>query len=326
MYLMILNQGSEIVYNKKKILVFSIILIGILFLVFYNYNKKEPEVETLDKPKLETIKKTIESRRVEVRIADKYVVDRDKMSFKTDDNGLLEVTHILTHNTLKEEEINLYAFLEDDNTPILIELNGNQSQTHLIKVPKEGEVESNLILKGLPPGDHIIYFVSEKNLKTDVNDDLEIRQTQAAISKNYFSLHVPNKTEVPSDNNTTLFKTIEKEEDLKTKGPISLELYEDEEQLVEASDIKQDEYFLIIKNTREYGFNARINLISDFKTENIENITIEKDSITKLPITLKDIGETNSLRIVFIGEPTVDLNAPYPVREMQFTERLNVID
>ncbi|MDM5249379.1 hypothetical protein [Lysinibacillus sp. G4S2] len=185
--------------EKKAIIYFCSILIVMLLIIILMKGRDEERVDSSKKEIVEkTVEKTVERRRVEVDIEKQFEIDRNKLAFKTDSNGEIQASYILTHSTQKDEKLIIYSFLENDNNPIIIDINGKKAQYHEIVVPKNGEKKVDLTLTGLPAGEHIIYLLGEKYLEKDIEEELEIKQTQEVVSHNYFSLEVLNSNIKPS--------------------------------------------------------------------------------------------------------------------------------
>ena len=310
--------------SKKKYILYLIPLTLIVPIYFYSNSfwneKKEDSVKI---PETEIISKTVESRTAEVSIDKKFDIDRKKLAFKTNKKGELQATYIVTHSTQKDEKIVFYAFLEDDNSPIIMEVNGQKAAYHMISVPKKGQTKFEFTLSGLPLGEHIVYLFGEKYLENGILDELEVIQTQQAVAQNYFSLDVHNSNTYPLkvDN---LFKTVEIIEDSYDAGLISMELYSDLELSMEVDFITDGDYFLVITNSREFELKAHLKLVSDYKAEELEQIIVPANSKVMLPVNLDNNIAQDSIRFVLVGEPTDKINIDFLARTILQSKRFPV--
>ncbi|WP_107942862.1 hypothetical protein [Metasolibacillus fluoroglycofenilyticus] len=131
-----------------------------------------------EKSSQHTVKKTTESRTTEIHLNPEYIIDRDLNSFQTDEKGTLEGFIWYKYSTTKENQLAVYAFLENDATPVNIEINESIAPYHMINIPKEGGKKVPFTITNLPQGEHILYILGEKVLNHSVQDPMEIYDTQ----------------------------------------------------------------------------------------------------------------------------------------------------
>ena len=147
------------------------------------FQEKEIKKDSMNKePKITTVERTVEERRVEVNIDEKFEIDRDQLALETNKEGKLQATYIITNNVQKEEKRIMYAIIEGDISPLMIDINGEINKYHIITVPKKGEVKVDFTLSGLPNGKHIVYIFSEKYIDNKNFDELEKVQSQKVLS------------------------------------------------------------------------------------------------------------------------------------------------
>ncbi|MDE5055354.1 hypothetical protein NDK25_24355 [Niallia taxi] len=271
------------------------------------------------------IKETTETRSVQVLPDEEYIVDIDNISFKTDAYGTLKGNISYTQSTLTEEQRIVYGFLEDNNSPIKIELDGDLAPHHTIDTPKEGTKTIPFALKDLPPGDHILYIVSEKVLNDNISDPLEIASTQKSVAANYFSLKVNNKNKDKTANTERTYSTAKVVKELEIETSEVMKLYEDSNLTKEVvSELKNDKYFLTIKNPYDFELNARFKLISEYEPSDLQDVNIPANSKVIVPINLKSSKLYKSARVLMLAEPAKDMGLSYAARFIKVTNRFKV--
>ncbi|MFB5089363.1 hypothetical protein PGC35_19595 [Psychrobacillus sp. PGGUH221] len=270
-------------------------------------------------------KKTTESRTVEIHLNTEFIVDRDKNSYKTNEKGTIKGNILYKHSTLTEEQIAVYAFLQNDNTPLKIEINGTVNSHHIIDVPKEGTKKIPFTISSLPPGEHFIYIISEKVLNDKISDPLEIYKTQKTVAGNYLSLEVINKgKEVSSIQNK--FTPAQKIQDLENETTLVMQMYEDSNLTKEVESISKDNYFLTIENKHDFELKAQLKLISEYIPVELQQVLIPPKSKVMVPIEIKNINLNKSARIIMVGEPLENLDIPLPLRIVKITNRFPIVN
>lgn len=267
--------------------------------------------------------KTTESRKVEIRINDKFILDEDKNSFVTNDEGTIKGNIFYKHSTIKEEQTAVYAFLENDNTPVKIEIDGAVDSRHIIDVPKEGTIKVPFTISNLPKGDHFIYIISEKVMNDKTSDPLEIYTTQETVGVNYLSVEVKNKSKEISNIQDT-FTTVQKIQDIDNEASPTIQVYEDSNLTKEVKSISNDNYFLTLENIHDFELKANLKLISEYETLELQQVLIPPRSKVLVPIDLKDINMNSSVRIIMVGEPSGNLDIPLPLRVIKMTNRFQI--
>ncbi|MDN4606169.1 hypothetical protein [Sporosarcina highlanderae] len=278
-------------------------------------------------PNITTVERTVEERRVEVNIDKKFEIDRDQLAFETNKEGQLQATYILTNNVQKEEKRIMYAIIEEDISPLIMEINGEKTKYHIFTVPKQGEVKVDFTLSGLPKGKHIVYIYSEKYIDNKTFDELEKVQSQKIFTQNYFLLDVQNNS---NNNNNNLdkfddsFKPVTKIEESYEGDMISLFLYEDQELSTEVSSIEEKKYYLLINNYLEFELKGHLYLFSDYNVEKLEQILVPANSKAVFPVNLENHKAKESIRFILLGEPTEKPDIPIPVRLMHNSMRIPI--
>ncbi|MEO2075957.1 MAG: hypothetical protein ABGX20_11350 [Bacillus sp. (in: firmicutes)] len=310
--------------KNKFHLIIVLTLVLIISILGLTLKKEEYTVE-IEQPKAieKTIEKTIERRRVEVSIDKMFEINRDNLEFTTNSNGEFSATYKITHNTKKEETLIFYALIEGVKTPIIMDVKGKKAPFHFIKVPKDGELQINFTLSDLPGGKHIIYLINEKYNENNISDELEKIQSQKVFSENFFSLDVKN-----GNNNllevSNYFKTVEKLGDSIEGNLFSMQLYEDHKHLIKANVVGKNNYYLVINNDKEFELRAHLKLLSDYSSEELEQIIIPANSRVGLPVNLDNLKAHESIRFILLGEPTSKLDIQIPVRFIQKSERIPI--
>jgi len=298
----------------------SLNMYSIIVVLSIEKERDEKGIDKEDLPEEGNIKKIVERRKVEIDIDKYYEIDKNKLAFKTDQNGEIKGSYKLTHSTQKDEKKIIYAFLEDDNSPILIDIDGQKEQYHIVEVPKNGERKVNFTLTDIPSGDHIVYIFGEKYLEKDVQDELGIKQTQEAVTQNYFALKVLNKRAKSStiEENYTRLKKVG---DSKT-GMNILELYEDKSFSKEVDIIENNhEYYLALNNPSKYKLKSHLKLISEYGIEELKKVIVPENSKVILPITLERIIDTETVRFILVGKPIEDIDVTFPARIIEKSKR-----
>lgn len=68
--------------------VFIVVPISLLITLFLTFQEKEIKEEFMNKePKMTIVERTVEERRVEVNIDDKFEIDHDQLAFETNKEG-----------------------------------------------------------------------------------------------------------------------------------------------------------------------------------------------------------------------------------------------
>ena len=288
------------------------------------FQEKEIKKDSMNKePKMTTVERTIEERRVEVNIDEKFEIDRDQLAFETNQEGKLQATYIITNNVQKEEKRIMYAIIEGDISPFTMDINGKKTKYHIITVPKQGEVKVDFTLSGLPKGKHIVYIFSEKYIDNKTFDELEKIQSQKVFAQNYFSLDVKNNNNysVRVRNN---FKPVKKIEESHTGDMISLYLYDDQEWSNEVSSIEEKKYYLLINNHQEFELKGHLYLFSDYNSEKLEQIIVPANSKAVFPVNLENHKAKESIRFLLLGEPTEKIDIQFPVRIIHTSKRIPI--
>lgn len=304
--------------------IFIVVIISLTTTLFMTFQEKEiKEVSMNIEPKITTVEKTVEERRVEVNIDKKFEINRDQLAFETNNEGKLQATYIITNNIQKEEKRIIYAITEEGTSPVTMEIDGINRAYHMITAPKQGEVKVEFTLSGLPNGKQMVYIFSEKYFDNKISDELEKIQSQKVFSQNYFSLDVQN-----SNNNSVKvedrFKPVKKIEESHEGDTISLHLYGDQDLSTEVSSIDKKKYYLLINNYQEFELKGHLNLLSDYNSEKLEQIIVPANSKVILPVNLENHKAKDSIRFVLFGEPTKKTDIHFPVRIIHSSKRLPI--
>lgn len=111
-----------------------------------------------------------ESRTTEIHLNPEYIIDRDKNSFQTNEKGTIQGFIWYKYSTTVENQLAVFAFLENDATPVKIEMNGTVASYHMVDIPKEGGKKVPFTITNLPHGNHTLYIISEKVLSNTISD------------------------------------------------------------------------------------------------------------------------------------------------------------
>lgn len=325
--------------KNKSILLISILIIVSLSIFFFifedkkgetmentntdNEKKSQPVYEEVGKNNKSKSKKTTETRTVEFHLDKEFIVDQNRNSFKSNEKGMIKGNILYIHSTIKEEQRAVYAFLENDNTPIEMEIEGKEGYHHIIDIPKKGTKKVDFTIADLPPGKHIIYIISEKVLNNNVNDPLEIYETQQTVARNYISVAVNNENRKISKIQN-IYTPSKKIQSIDKETSVQLRMYEDSNLTKEVESIKKGNYFLAIENPHDFGLKAHLKLISEYVPLEFQSILIPPKAKVMVPINLKDYKISNSIRIIMVGEPAEKLDLPLPLRIVKETFRFPV--
>lgn len=270
-------------------------------------------------------KKTSESRTVEIQLNNEFIGDRTKNLHITNEKGAIKGNILYKHSTLKEERIAVYAYLENNNNPVKIEINGSVGSYHIIDVPKEGTKKVPFTISNLPSGEQVIYIISEKVLNDKVSDPLEIYKTQKTVAANYLLLKVNNMSKGVSTIQDIYIK-VQKIQDIENETSIVMQMYVDSNLTKEVESINKDNYFLTIENQHDFELKAHLKLISEYESLELQQVLVPPKSKVMVPIVLKDINMNNSARIIMVGVPSEKLDIPFPVRIVKTTNRFPVVN
>ncbi|MGP7819350.1 hypothetical protein [Niallia sp. 01092] len=264
-----------------------------------------------------------ESRTTRISTTPEYINDLNKLDFKTNENGIFEGTHILKHNTSKDEKVVFYAVMENGASPLLITLNGKKGYFHMIDVPKCGEVQLNYSLSNIPAGKQMIYLFTEKYFDDyKHSDEWEKRHSNWYITHLYFSLDVKGANPAPVANHLYVVpKRIEKP----TQKGLPITIYKDKNLFKEADELKEGTYYLSINNKYDREMQGQLMMMTDYTVGNSQKLFIPAFSKIIIPFELKKESLIESIRFILLGIPTKDyFEAPRPIRIVQGSHRLPV--
>lgn len=291
--------------RKKYLVSLTLLLFVIIFILFYIIKVKDDikdDKSMLSDPEnsgMEIIRKTVERRETKISTIEKYITDINTLSYKSDENGQFEGTYTLIHNTQKDEKTVFYALLENSDLPLEFYVNGEKGSYHIIDMPKNGEKEINFKFINLPPGEHIIYFFTEKFYG-------EYKTPQPVmhkyITRYYLSVDVKGLSSGLSlkgnhKNPLKEEKAIDNEE--------KLYLFENESLSKEAENFKKGIYYLLISNPHDFDIKGNLSAMADYEYKPIEDIIVKKNSNSTILIELdyEFIHDKESIRFLFLGTP-----------------------
>lgn len=265
-----------------------------------------------------------ESRTTEIHLNPKYIIDRDKNSFQTDEKGTIKGFIWYKYSTTVENQLAVFAFLENDATPVKIEMNGTVAPYHMIDIPKEGGKKVPFTIINLPRGHHILYIISEKVLNNTISDPLEIYDTQRTVARNFLSIKVHNEqTETSTIPNN--YAAVEKIQDLKNETSVIMQMYEDADLTKEVDTINSmDNYFLTIESQYDFEMKAHLKLISDYETLELQQILIPANAKVIVPTNFQAFQIDKSARIIMAAAPSEKLDIPYALRVVKTTKRFPI--
>ncbi|MGE7606563.1 hypothetical protein ACQKML_08130 [Peribacillus frigoritolerans] len=320
--------------KKRKSIILVVALITIVSILLFftmnerkwsflvNSNNKTSTQQKLDtgQPQDNQVTQTTETRSVEINPDKEFIVDKDKNSFKTNEKGIIKGNISYIHSTLKDEQRVVYAFLENDDKPLKIEINGTLAPHHIIDVPKEGTKKIPFTVSDLPPGEHMLYIISEKILDDNINDPLEVSQTQKAVAGNYLSIDVHNKNKGKSTSKK-VFKRTQDSQEIEKETSLVMQMYEDSNLTKEVESINKDNYFLTIENPYDFELNAQLKLVSEYVPLDLQQVILPSKSKVVVPINFKDLNISKSLRILMVGTPSKKSDTPFQLRVVKKTNR-----
>ncbi|WP_445492349.1 hypothetical protein [Niallia sp. 03133] len=264
-----------------------------------------------------------ENRRwAEIRMEEEFVIDRNKLAFKTNRKGELEGTFLLTVNMPEEEKMILYPVMENPQSTLIMEFNGEKAAYHIMDVPKNGKVKVRFTLKGLPAGTHTVYIFLERYFVWKEKEEKNSKQHEI-FDPLYFSLEVYDDKDSLFANK--YFESVKKVGNADEKHDLfSIKIFEDSMFAKEARMVGKTNYFLLINNASVYEWKGYVKLLADYQTEEIKQIIIPADSMVGLPVELRNHQAMESIRMIFIGEPTKKIDVPFLLRKIFKTKRLPI--
>ncbi|MEC1178285.1 hypothetical protein P9B03_07310 [Metasolibacillus meyeri] len=274
-----------------------------------------------EQPILWALEGSNERRTTAIYLKPKFIIDRDQNSFQTDEKGMIEGYILYEYSTVKESQLAVFAFLENDITPIKIKMNGVVASYHMIDLPNEG---GTFTITNLPRGNHILYIISEKVLNNTISDPVEIYDTQITVARNFLSIKVQNeRTEtstIPSS-----YATVEKIQDSKNDTSVIMQMYEDSNLTKEVDFINNiDDYFLTIENQYDFEMKAHLKLISGYETLELQQILIPANAKVLVPTNFQAFHINKSARIIMVAAPSEKLDIPYALRVVKTTKRFPI--
>ncbi|WP_342558848.1 hypothetical protein [Metasolibacillus sp. FSL K6-0083] len=275
-----------------------------------------------EKSSQHTVKKTTESRTTEIHLNPEYIIDRDLNSFQTDEKGTLEGFIWYKYSTTKENQLAVYAFLENDATPVNIEINESTAPYHIINIPKEGGKKVPFTITNLPQGEHMLYIIGEKVLNHSVQDPMEIYDTQRTVARNFLSVKVNNEHSETATISSS-YMTAQKIEDLKNETSVIMQMYENSNLIKEAELLnRKDEYFLTIENQYDFELKAHLKLISEYEAFELQQIIVAPSSKVVIPLNFQAYHLMNSARLIMVAAPSEPLHTDYSLRIVKTTKRM----
>lgn len=318
---------------KRNKLIKCIFLLFGLFLVFICISmvngmgeKDEPMKSKATNKKFSIIGKSLNKRKTRMSTTEQYITDINKLSYKSDDNGVFEGTYTLIHDTKEDERIVFYAILENSKTPLEFIVNNQKKAFHVVEMPKNGENKINFKFNNLPPGEHILYFFTEKyfdDYKTV--ESFEQLGFHNYISRYYFLIDV--KSQHSEVLNEMSYKKTLIIDDIVEKGE-KLSVFEDEELSEATGKIKNGFYYLLINNPYDFDIAGTLCVIADYEYKPIEDIVVTKNSKSTISIELDEefIRKKESLRFLFLGtlQKSKIIKEDIPIRLMIPSQRFIV--
>lgn len=254
-----------------------------------------------------------------------YIKDFHTLSYKSGNAGQFTATLRVMHETEKVEKIIFYAMLEGEGTLLEFSVAGVKKVHHLVDVPRHGEVDFIFTFEDLPPGNHIIYLLTEDYLNPFYIEE----ECKGHIGFVYFAIEVENAKKKSLSNHVELFEynghTCNK--DKKMKIP-QITLFKDKKmkKLVE-SVCSGSYYYLAINNPYDFEYDANLNVLVNYELNQLGKMTIPQSSKLVFPIILSEelLEDKQSILFLLIGKP---IKAPneygIPERIRFFSKRLEV--
>ncbi|MEX3625537.1 hypothetical protein [Viridibacillus arvi] len=271
---------------------------------------------------LEKISHYSDSRTTSMETTPKFTNNKDKLDFKTDSDGCFKGAYILNHQTQTDNKLIFYILVENIDSPVSFIVNGEESEYHIIHVPKLGEVTFDFELSNLPIGKHIIHLINEPCFEYVV----QVQECNPSIkyiyTGIYFSLEVTNG-KMPLE--LKKYEIIHEQRESDFKNRISLNLFEDKKLSIVAEQIKDGSYYLAINNDIDYEIKGQLCIMSDYRLESAQKLIVPLKKKVIVPVKFHRDSLKKSIRFIFLMIPTkIDAEAGIPSRNVFMSERLLV--
>lgn len=250
-------------------------------------------------------------------LADKeYIKDFHTLSYKSGNAGQFTATLRVMHESKIVKKIIFYAMLEEEGTLLEFSIAGVKKVHHLVEVPRNGEVDFIFTFEDLPPGNHIIYLITEDYISPFYIEE----ECKGHIGFFYFAIEVENAKKKSLSSHVELFEynghTCQND-----KG-VKLTLFKDKKmkKLVE-SVCSGSYYYLAINNPYDFEYDAELSVLVNYELNQLGKMTIPQSSILVIPIILSEelLKDKQSILFLLIGKPIKEPN------EYGFPERIRFI-
>lgn len=251
-----------------------------------------------------------------------YIKDFHTLSYKSGNAGQFTATLRVMHETEKVEKIIFYAMLEGEGTLLEFSVAGVKKVHHLVDVPRHGEVDFIFTFEDLPPGNHIIYLMTEDYLNPFYIEE----ECKGHIGFFYFAIEVENANKKSLSNHVELFEynghTCQND-----KG-VKITLFKDKKmkKMVE-SVCSGSYYYLAINNPNDFEYDANLSVLVNYELNQLGKMTIPQSSKVVLPIILSEelLRDKQSILFLLIGKPIKEPNEyGFPERIRFISKRLEV--
>lgn len=314
-------------YNVIIIITCSIIVSFFITLYFIKHKNMEgSHIKELndDKTEIVEVSNIKEIRELKMSAQNDYIIDVNKMAYKTDGQGNFEAILALNYNISQDEKVVIYAYLKDSKIPIEISINGKSEKYHIIEVPKSGGISLDLKISNVPDGENLVYLFTEKYFG-DFNEaeDLDKRLYQTFVSSYYFNLEGKQSTnDLTKKQDDYLDATIIKPVD-RDDGNHFIKIFEDENLLREAEVINEGTYYIAISNKETSEIRGDFQLLSNYDVVYSEKYNIPSSSTIVVPMNIDRNMFKESIKARFLGYPAeTDNSVEFPIRVRQFSPRI----
>ncbi|MGG0666834.1 hypothetical protein ABE042_22430 [Viridibacillus arvi] len=274
--------------------------------------------------KLEKVSYYSSSRTTSMETKPEFTNNKDKLDFKTDADGYFKGSYILNHQTQTDDKLVFYILVENIDSPVSFIVNGEESEYHIIHVPKLGEVTFDFELSNLSIGKHIIHLINEQCFEYVERVQGCNPSIKYIYSRIHFSLEVTNG-KMPLENKKYEIMHDQRESDFQNR--ISLKLFEDKKLSIVAEQIKDGSYYLAINNDKDYEIKGQLCIMSDYRLESAQKLIVPLKTKVIVPVKFHRDSLKKSIRFIFLMIPTkIDAEAGIPIRNVFMSECLLVQD
>lgn len=196
-----------------------------------------------------------------------YIIDRNRLKYKTDEHGNFKGEYIYHNETDDTDDINISVIYEGKLKPI---------KTYQIAVPGHSSKKVDIDLKNVPSSDQLVYILTQTS-KFDLNAEKDLKWNRNAdyVAPYYFNLKSNStKAAIKNEDNNELIKPIHtKKVSEEDKEGRLIYLSDKEGNRIEKVD--QENMYISLVNAEEFKLKG---YLYNFQGDHYKNFKINKSN------------------------------------------------